>query len=65
MKPHHRELLAFLRSVGARHVRIRHHGSPHPRIAFSYEAGTSSSSFRERQAIIAASQIKSRRCGAN
>jgi hypothetical protein len=36
MKPHHRELLAFLRSVGARHVRIRHHGSPHPRIAFSY-----------------------------
>jgi hypothetical protein len=21
---------------GAAHVRIRHHGSPHPRIAFSY-----------------------------
>jgi hypothetical protein len=37
MKPHHRELFAWLRSIGARHVRIQHHGSPHPRIAFSYQ----------------------------
>jgi hypothetical protein len=37
MKPHHRELFAWLRSIGARHVRVRHHGERHPRIAFNYE----------------------------
>jgi hypothetical protein len=40
MRPHYRHIMAQLRAIGATRVRVRHHGTKHPRVIFEFEGMT-------------------------